>query len=426
VSAPPRTARASWHLKANAVVVAYLAVTAVAAIVHATGHASLWLVVHLFLLGTVTNAIVIWTPHFTATLLQAPASAPHTASRRLVALNLGILGVLVGVTTGNSVLTVTGAALVAAVIATHIRMLVRTAGVRRNSRFANAVRFYWVAAVALVVGITAGVALTFHLSPDWHSRLYSSHVHLNLFGWVALTVLGTEFTLWPMVLHTRIVDGVERAARRALLLCTAGLALTVAGLLAAARPLTATGLAVYTAGVCCCLDPFVRTARQRLPRSPAAWMLAAGAGWLAVGVALDLAAVLGSGDPIELAHHIEDAVPWVLAGFAAQTLLGALTYLLPVVLGGSPVGGRRVAAVLDRLGTTRAIALNLGVVLLALPLPAFAVTVGWTLVAAAFTSFVALAAVAVTGAATDSRRRKRHRLPTQDQESAQQQPRRSP
>jgi len=422
VSAPPRTARASWLGKANAVVLTYLAASAVAAIVHATGHGSLWLVVHLFLLGAVTNAIVIWTGHFTATLLQAPASATHTASRRLVALNLGVLGVLVGVTTDTSVPTVAGAALVAGVIATHVRALVRTVGIRRKSRFANAVRFYWAAAVALLAGIAAGVALTFHLSPDWQSRLYSSHVHLNVFGWVALTVLGTEFTLWPMVLHTRVVDGVERAARRALLLCTAGLALTVAGLLAAARPLTATGLAVYTAGVCCCLDPFVRTARQRLPRSPAAWMLAAGTGWLAAGVALDLAAVLRSGDPSELAHHIEDVVPWLLAGFAAQTLLGALTYLLPVVLGGGPVGGRRLAAVLDRLGTTRTLALNLGVVLLALPVPAFAVTVGWTLIAAAFTSFVALAVVAVTGAATDARRRKRDRLPTPDQARARRQP----
>jgi nitrite reductase (NO-forming) len=422
VSAPPRTARATWHLKANAIAVAYLAASVVAAIVQATGHGSRWLVVHLLLLGAVTNAIVIWTGHFTTTLLQTPPTTTHTASRRLVALNIGVLGVLVGVPTNTPVSTVAGAALLAGVIATHVRALVRTVGMRRNSRFANAMRFYWAAAFALLTGIAAGVALTRHLSTDWQSRLYSGHVHLNVFGWVGLTVLGTEFTLWPMVLHTRIVDGVERAARRALLLCTAGLALSVAGLLTATRPLTATGLAVYAAGVCCCLDPFIRTARQRRPRSPAAWMLAAGTGWLAVGVALDLAAVVQSGDPVRLAQRTEDAVPWLLAGFAAQVLLGALTYLLPVVLGGGPAGGRRLAAILDRLGTTRTLALNLGVVLLAIPVPAFAVIVGWTLIAAAFISFVALAAVAVAGAATDARRRKRDRLPTAEHSQARRQP----
>jgi hypothetical protein len=55
------------------------------------------------------------------------------------------------------------------------------------------------------------------LLDDGHRpRLLLFHAHINLLGFVTLTVLGTLLTLWPTVLRTRIADTAPRAATRAL------------------------------------------------------------------------------------------------------------------------------------------------------------------------------------------------------------------
>jgi nitrite reductase (NO-forming) len=55
--------------------------------------------------------------------------------------------------------------------------------------------------------------------------------HLVLLG----AVVRTEFTLWPTVLRTRMVAGVERAVRWSLPPMVVGLAAAAAGLLAQRR-----------------------------------------------------------------------------------------------------------------------------------------------------------------------------------------------
>lgn len=385
-------------------VLAYLAAGVVAVPLGAAGEVEPWLPVHLLLLGAATNAIVIWTRHFTGTLLRARDLPGGSVGWRLVALNVAVLGVLGGVSAGLRTLSAVAAAATGAVICAHLAALVRTARIGLGGPYAPTVRFYWVAAGALLAGVAAGTALVVGVPNGWYARVYAAHVHLNLFGWVSLAVLGTEFTLWPTVLRTRISGAVSRSARRALVGCTVGLALAVAGLLVAARPLVVVGLFVYLAGVVSCLVPFVSTARRRPPRTPAAWMLATGTAWLLIALLLDLVAVLAAPDPAGLAGRIAGVVPWLLTGFVAQVLAGALTYLLPVVLGGGPALGRRTAALLERWGRVRTVALNAGIAVVALPLPAPAALLGWTLALAALASFVVLAAFVV---ATTGRRARR-------------------
>jgi nitrite reductase (NO-forming) len=66
-----------------------------------------------------------------------------------------------------------------------------------------------------------------------------AHGHLNVLGWVGLTVLGTLFTLWPTALRTRMVAGVPAIARRTSLLAGGGLLVATVGLLAQQRPASA-------------------------------------------------------------------------------------------------------------------------------------------------------------------------------------------
>lgn len=358
------------------------------------GSAPGWLLVHLILLGAVTNAIVTWTGHFAATLLQQPQLSWRVMAWRLTALNIAIPAILVGVHEGWTPVAVVGAGLLTAVTTAHGFLLWRTVHAGRERRLAPTVRFYWVAAIALLLGVACGTAMEIGVPAEWYPRVYAVHVHLNLLGWVTPTVLGTEFSLWPTALRTRMVDGLERAARLCLPGCAAGLGLVVVGLMTACRPVTVAGLALYLAAVVVFLDPFVRTALQRRPGTVPTWMLAASTGWLLIALGADVVAAIRSGDPSWLADQFAALVPWFLTGFVVQVLLGALSYLLPVVLGGGPTVSRRTAAALDRWGLIRVLVLNVGVTLLALPWPALA-PFGWALVATAIATFAALAFTAM-------------------------------
>ena len=64
--------RTPWHVRTGAIVLAWLAVSAVAAAWSLVGDVSHWLLVHLLLLGAVSNAILVWSSHFAAALLRLP------------------------------------------------------------------------------------------------------------------------------------------------------------------------------------------------------------------------------------------------------------------------------------------------------------------------------------------------------------------
>ena len=388
-----RSARSLWHAWANAVVLVYVAAAVGWLAARHSSHPG-WLVVHLLLLGAATNAIVIWSTHFASTLLRQPPPSLRVSAARLVALNLAIATILGAVEAEQHVAVIVGAALLIIVITTHGAAIVRTVHAARGRRFVATVRYYYVAATALVFGAAAGAALAVGVPARWQPRLFAAHLNLNVLGWVTLTVLGTQFSLWPTALRTRMVDGLDTAARRCLPACTAGLALVVGGVLAATRPLTLTGLLLYLIGAVLFLDPFIRTARRRRPHSPATWMLAAGTGWLVIALAVYSAAVVGSADPELIADRLESLVPWLLTGFVVQVLLGALTYLLPVVFGAGPPVGRRIAALLEWWGWPRIAVLNAGVLLLTLHASA-ARAVGWALIGVALVAFLVLAVTAL-------------------------------
>ena len=238
------------------------------------------------------------------------------------------------------------------------------------------------------------VSLGFVMGLTGRFTLTPVHAHLNLLGWVGLTVIGTQFTLWPTVLRTRMVPGLERAVRWSLPPLAVGLAVAAAGLAARNKPTALAGLAIYAAGLGIALIPFVRAARGRPPRTAAAWMLGAGMAWLVVAVAGDLAALAAGSRVVELDSRVARLVPAVVAGFALQTLTGALTYLLPVVFGRGAAGNRRLTGILEWSWPARVAAVNLGVLVLVAGVSA----VGWWLAGLGLGSFVPLAVAALVAA----------------------------
>lgn len=392
--------RASWHALANAVVLGWVVLTLAAVLVQDRLPSPGWLTIHLFLLGAITNAIVTWSEHFAIALLRLPAPARRSQAARLIALNTGVAAVLGGATGGVPDLAVAGAALVVGVVAWHVGVLLTWARRALGGRFAHVVAWYVWSGLALVTGGTlGGLMVSGRLSGTWQARMAVAHIHANLLGWVGLAVLGTLFTLWPTVLRTRMAPGSGAIARRSLRIAVPGLALAVTGLLTGWRWAATAGLLLYTAAAACALLPFVQAARARRPHTAAAWMLAAATTWFAVALATD-AAVVATCPPGQAADRVESLVPFTLVGFAGQTLLGALTFLLPVVLGGGPAAVKRNSALLERGWTVRSAALNAAAALLALhalglPAPAWLTRAGWVLLLVSSAAFVVLAVAAI-------------------------------
>ena len=360
--------RGFWPLR-DLPVLLWLAATVAVAFVHPFVPAPRWLMIHLLMLGAVSHAILVWSRYFTDALLHSADDDRRGQNRRLVMLNGGVVVVVTGVLAGAWPATLLGATAVAGAVLWHGWTILRQLGAALPSRFGSSVRYYVAAACFLPVGAGLGTALARDPADPWHTRLVVAHAAVNLLGWVGLTVVGTLVTLWPTMLRTRIADGAERAAARALPVLVCSVLVAGAGAFAGLRPLAALGIAGYVAGLLLTAPALVDAARRKPPAEFPAWSVLAGLTWL-LGTLVTLAAGIGSASSWPRVHEVFGwLTPFLAAGFAAQVLLGALSYLVPVALGGGPTPVRAANAVLDRGAPLRLVVTNAGLLLCALPAP---------------------------------------------------------
>jgi len=389
--------RTTWHLGANAPVAAYLASLVAISVVNRYVPETHWLLVHLLLLGAVTNAIFVWSSHFADALLRRRATVESRRWQvaKIAALNVGVLTVVAGMVSGVWILTLVGSVVVGAAAAAHgitLALQVRTA---LASRFGATVRYYICASLALPFGAGLGAVLARDAVEPWHGRLVIAHITLNLLGWIGLTVMGTLVTLWPTMLRTRIAEGAERVARQALPLLVGSVVVTVTGALCGLQVLAAVGVAAYLGGVLWAVGPLARVTRVKAPSAYATWSVMAAVTWL-VGSLLGLVAVLLSSPTWALVtDRLGLLVTPMAAGFAAQVVLGAMSFLVPVVLGGGPAIVRGTQSRLERGNAARAVLINVGLVVSLLPLPNPVRVLVSILVLGAFAAFLPLLATAV-------------------------------
>ena len=363
--------RSDWHIRANAIVGFWLVAAAIAVIVHRFIPEDRWLMVHLVLLGAVSTAILIWSQHFAQTLLRSPnLKGRRGEGTRLAIHTAGALLVIAGMVTDLWPMVLGGGVLVGANAISHALAIW---GRKRRSlpaRFSHLVRYYLAATIILPIGVSLGVWLARGgLSAADHARVYVSHVTLNLLGWVGLTVLGTLVTLWPTALRTQLHESAEKQARRALPTLLAGLVLIQVAAGFALPWIVPVGAAVYVAGMALIYVPGIRTGWRKRPGSFATLSLAASGIWLAICVVAFAIFSLRSASWGEIADNLSGLAAPFVVGFGAQVLLGALSYLLPVVLGGGPKITRRTTAILDGAGPARVVLVNIGLVVCLLPVP---------------------------------------------------------
>ncbi|WP_337062114.1 multicopper oxidase domain-containing protein [Kineococcus sp. G2] len=362
-----------------------------------------WTMIHVVALGVLTNAVLQWSWYFARALLHLPAAdarAGRDNAVRSVAFNALLVALVAAMWVGSAWATPVLAGAVGAVIAWHGLALLRASRTRLASRFAVVVRYYVVAAAFLVLGCVLAGMLTVALfatgAPAWllaaRDRLTLAHALVNVAGWLGLSMAGTLVTLGPTVLRTRMApDAVERAVA-ALPWFTGAILLAAASATAGWVPGIGVGVVVYggalVGGV---VVPLVRAASATTVRSYPATTLAAGLAWLLVGLAAVAVNAFTSADATELRTA---NLPWLpLLGGAglAQVFVGALTYLMPVVIGGGPAVVRRGVAVLESAGPLRWAARNTALLLLAVASGAGgAPRALWWLVLACFAADVVL------------------------------------
>ncbi len=361
--------RAGWHLRANAAAVVWLIALVVVVLIHRNIPASGWLMVHLLLLGAITNSILVWSWHFAQALLRGPTPDNRAMVARLVGLNVAILAVVASMIAGLWWLTLVGSIGVGLAVALHAVALGRRALKALPSRFGPTVWYYVAACLLLPVGAGLGAALAAGTGGEGHVRLLLAHMSVNVLGFVGLSVLGTLMTLLPTMLRTRVADGAESVARHGAIPLLVGVLLTAAGAGAGAMVLCTLGLLIYLGGVVYICQPLAKVVRGKTPTTFAPLSAVAALVWLIVGLLWLLLLTLTTPAWAGLHRGIEAVVPVFAAGFAAQVLGAALTYLVPVVLGGGPAAVKSRTAILDKASWFRVVLVNAGLLVSLLPVP---------------------------------------------------------
>ena len=350
---------------------AWLIAAGVAAAAHEVIPAPRWLIIHLLLLGAITHAILVWSQYFSFALLRSRArlAERRTQNIRLILANVGALLVLIGVPARVWALTAVGAGVLIVAVVWHGYSLARRTRQSLPGKFGRTIRYYIGAAGFLALGALLGALVA---RGGATPGLDLAHALVNTLGWMGLTVAGTLVTLWPTVLRTRADGFAAAGAARALPALVVGVLAAAVGAAITTSAVVLAGLALYLLGLVIIAISGWREARQAPPRSFAALSMATAFGWWCgtvlyaiVQIAIDLIAHTA----IPAASHTRAIVPFLAAGFAVQMLIGALSYLVPVVLGGGPRPVRAGTAAFDRWGAIRVIITNGALIVWALPVP---------------------------------------------------------
>lgn len=387
--ATSRPRRASWHRRAGRPVRWWFAAIIVAAMIHPFLDDGRWLMVHLFTLGAATNSILVWSRHFTERLLKidVPEEARRIQLARIHLLNGGIVVTIVGKLGDWWPVTTAGATIVGLAVAWHAVSLGRDLVAGRDRPFAIAVAHYVASACLLPVGAAFGALLASPVGDSLHDGLLLAHEAVNLIGFLGLAASGTLITMFPALWRTRMSPLSHPAASLAVQL--AGITVTAVGGLVSWPWAASAGLALVALGWIIAAVPWAHNViavakdpRDRL--SYPALSVAAAVAWL-IGT-LIVAAVQASGDAFVMSSL---TLPLIM-GFAAQLLIGVMSWLLPSTIGGGARALGAGLAEMDRAGAFRWTIINVGLILWLLPFSSWLKVVLSFLVGAAYVTYLPL------------------------------------
>jgi hypothetical protein len=327
--------------------------------------------VHMALVGGVAQMIFGALLTFIPPLLMVPFEPKKTRFFQYLLLNGGTLGNQAGFGTAN--LQVVGYSGMAVALAFLLLLADTIEMVNRSlSKTGLNMWFYGIAVVALLGGIGLGATMAFGaFTPETVNLARLAHLHLNLIGFVTLTIVGTMHNLFPTVTSTRLYS--DRLALTAFLALPVGALGVVGGFLLVKTWLLIAGGGLLLLGACAYGWNILRTwltaeSRFSLP----VLHLLCGTGWLIFAITAGVWIAWNDRTtppifPIGTAHLIGYS-HMALVGFILQTIMGALSHLLPVILTLNRVKSQKkrrpyldsLTGLIERVKWVQLAALNLG------------------------------------------------------------------
>ena len=395
----PDTTRRSWHRKASRPVSGWLLALLIVAVASPWIPQSRWLLVHMITLGVATTSIMVWGQYFTEAILHNNLTDADRSRQvsRIRLLTIGIIVTCVGMVATWPWVTVVGAVVVGSVLTWYAFALAHQVRHALPGRFASTVWFYCAAAGLLPLGATLGAIMAFSPTEPWRTRLLVAHQALNLLGFVGLTVIGTLITLWPTVLRTKMQPVQERHGKISLYVMLVAVAVVTTGALCGLWWLAALGVAAHIVGICIVLGDLVACAVRKPPRDFPGFTMGAAICWLLVWLVWLVWKLASNGRGLLADDIFTLSVP-VIVGFLLQLLIGAMSYLMPMVMGGGPTIVRATNAKMHAYGALRATITNAGLLLWVLAMGTWTRRIGIVLTVAGLATFLpATAAMVRTG-----------------------------
>ncbi|HET7059188.1 MAG TPA: hypothetical protein VFI05_10665, partial [Nitrospiraceae bacterium] len=185
--------------------------------------------VHGALIGGVAQMILGAMLTFIPPLLMTGQGRSESHPVLFAFMNVGTLGILVGFWLQNYTVVGVSGLLVLVAFLSLVTDAIRQS---RSSLMSPPLNlwFYGIALIAVLAGLSIGLAMAFRVLPVaflGQGRL--AHIHLNLLGFVTLTIIGTMHNLFPTVLNTKLHS--PRLARMTFFILPLAVVLLVAGFL---------------------------------------------------------------------------------------------------------------------------------------------------------------------------------------------------
>lgn len=323
-----------------------------------------WVLVHIFTLGVLTNSVLLWSQHLSEKFTQtrAPDSARPTQLKRIYILNVGVVITLIGQALKDAfdyqwIITEVGALIVAAMVAWHgVSLYKHWQRVDADKRFRAIVLGYVGSAAFLPVGAFLGGMLAIFRADPLYTQLLFAHIACNVGGFAGLAAAASLTVLFPGIWRTR---GAFSHMHATLAIIGVGVIIAIIGAVPGWYPVTAVGLIVFAVGWILSAQKWVGNAGEVLrdPRDRVNFSsvsVLAAVAWLSLTVIYFAIQVAILGDATTL-----PTIP-LLVGFAAQLLIGVMSYLLPTTMGGGPGATRAGLYENWRWGLLRATLVNGG------------------------------------------------------------------
>jgi hypothetical protein len=326
--------------------------------------------VHAALVGGVAQLILGGFMAFTSPLLMSGRQQRESHPVLFLTINAGAVGMLVGFWLHQYVLIGAAGFLAIGVFLWLARDTWSQARGGLNVPPLN-LSLYVMAFLALFISLACGEIMAFGLAQQSYGYVRLAHIHLNILGFITLVIVGMVHSLLPAVLNVPLHS--PPLARTVFIVLPLGVAVLLAGFLNSSVPLEIIaggilffGVTLYATNVFCTWQASQHKGSAVLDH------FLIGTFFLLLTIVLGiLVGVNNLSSPSLMPFgslHLIAYTHMALVGFVLQTIMGALSYLVPLTLAVSRVPNTKkrgpyldlLTQLIDRWRTIQVAGLSLG------------------------------------------------------------------